>query len=119
MPFLVIAFGVLLIAAGVYHFVNPAFYNPMMPKWFPRKLANTAGGIAEIVIGIAMLVPDWRGYGLYAAFGLMVVFLPLHVWDLMKPKPAIGPHWVAVVRLLIQVLLIWWLWREASNGAAI
>jgi len=62
MPFLVIAFGVLLIAAGVYHFVNPAFYNPMMPKWFPRALANAAGGVAEIIIGIGLLVPDWRTY---------------------------------------------------------
>lgn len=116
MPYLVIAFGVLLILAGAYHFINPAFYNPMMPKWFPRELANAAGGIAEIVIGIGLLVPDWRTYALWAACGLMVIFLPLHVLDLMKPKPAIGPHWVAVVRLLIQFLLIWWLWREAVNS---
>lgn len=116
MPFLILAFGVLLIAAGVYHFVNPAFYNPMMPKWFPRELANAAGGLAEICIGLALLVPGWRTYGLYAACGLMVVFLPLHVWDLLKAKPAVGPHWAATLRLLVQFLLIWWLWREASTG---
>ncbi|MCX8209919.1 MAG: hypothetical protein OTI34_02665 [Lewinella sp.] len=118
MPFSIIAFGVILIAAGAYHFVNPAFYNPMMPRWFPKELANAAGGIVEIIIGIGLLVPDWRTYALYAACGLMVVFLPLHIWDLMKPKPAVGPHWAAAVRLLIQVLLIWWIWRQASAGTS-
>jgi uncharacterized membrane protein len=118
MPFSIIAFGVILIAAGAYHFVNPTFYNPMMPRWFPKELANAAGGIVEIIIGIGLLVPDWRTYALYAACGLMVVFLPLHIWDLMKPKPAVGPHWAAAVRLLIQVLLIWWIWRQASAGTS-
>jgi len=114
MPYLVIAFGVLLLLAGAYHFINPAFYNPMMPKWFPRELANAAGGVAEIVIGIGLLIPAWRTYALWAACGLMVIFLPLHVLDLLKNRPAIGPHWVAAVRLLLQFLLIWWLWREAA-----
>lgn len=117
MAFLIIAFGVLLIAAGAYHFVNPAFYNLMMPNWFPKELANAAGGIAEIIIGFGLLIPSWRTYALYAACGLMVIFLPLHVWDLMKPKPVVGPHWAATVRLLVQFLLVWWLWKEASNGA--
>jgi len=116
MPYLTLAFGILLILAGSYHFINPAFYNPMMPKWFPRELANAASGFAEILIGIGLLMTDWRTYALWAACGLMVIFLPLHVLDLLKPKPAIGPHWVAVVRLLLQFLLIWWLWREAVRG---
>jgi len=115
MPYFVITFGLVLILAGVYHFVNPAFYNPMMPKWFPRELANAAGGMAEIIIGLALLLPDWRTYGLWAACGLMVVFLPLHVLDLLKERPAIGPKWVAAIRLLIQFLLIWWLYREAKG----
>ncbi len=86
-----------------------------MPGWFPKPLANAAGGIAEIVIGLGMLVPATRTPALYAACALMVVFLPLHVWDLTKPRPAIGPHWVAVVRLLMQFGLIYWLWRSARG----
>lgn len=101
--------------AGVYHFVNPAFYHPFMPDWFPKSLANAAGGLAELIIGTCLLVPDWRVYGLWAACGLMVIFLPLHVIDLLRAKPAIGPHWVAGLRLLLQLLLIWWLWREAAG----
>ena len=49
----VYAFAVVLIAAGVYHFINPRFYDPIMPDWFPKPLANAAGGVAEVVIGIS------------------------------------------------------------------
>jgi uncharacterized membrane protein len=116
MPLLIIGFAVLLILAGVFHFMKPAFYGPFMPDWFPKQLANAAGGLAEIIIGIGLLIPDWRVYALWAACGLMLLFLPLHVIDLFKPKPAIGPHWVAVIRVLLQVLLIWWLWWEATGA---
>ncbi|MFK8163280.1 MAG: hypothetical protein AB8H12_12520 [Lewinella sp.] len=115
MPYLIIAFAVVLLIAGVYHFVNPAFYRPFMPEGIPKELANATGGLFEIVIGIGLLIPQWRGYALWAACGLMIVFLPLHVIDLFRKKPAIGPHWVAAMRLVVQLVLIWWLWWEATN----
>jgi uncharacterized membrane protein len=117
MPLLIIGFAVLLLLAGVYHFVNPAFYRPFMPDWFPKQLANAAGGLVEILIGIGLLIPQWQGYALWAACGLMIIFLPLHVLDFFKSKPAIGPHWVAGIRLLVQLLLILWLWQEATGWA--
>ncbi len=115
MPIFLTGFALVLLAAGVYHFVNPAFYNPFMPAWFPKALANAAGGVAEIIIGIGLLVPSWRLYAVWAALALMVIFLPLHLIDLFRAKPVIGPHWVAVIRLLLQFFLIWWLWWEATN----
>lgn len=118
MPILIIGFAIVLLLAGIYHFVNPDFYGPFMPSWFPKQLANAAGGLAEILIGIGLLIPQWRGYALWAACGLMIIFLPLHVIDLFRTKPMIGPHWVAFIRLLVQFLLIWWLWREASTAVS-
>lgn len=115
MPLLVIGFAIFLLMVGIYHFVNPAFYRPFMPDWFPKRLANVVGGLVEILIGIGLLIPDWRGNALWAAFGLMVIFLPLHIIDLFRAKPAIGSHWAAAIRVLVQVLLIWWLWQEATS----
>lgn len=103
-------FALLLIAAGVYHFVNPAFYFPFMPTWFPKPLANAAAGLAEILIGLAMFIPSLRLYGIWAAWGLMVIFLPLHVMDLLRDRPLVGSKLAAVIRLLIQFVLIGWLW---------
>ena len=114
MQIALIVFGVILIAAGVYHFVNPAFYDPIMPGWFPKRLANAAGGVAELVIGLGLIVPATRPTATWAACALMVVFLPLHVWDLTKARPAIGSHAVAAVRLLIQFGLIYGLYYAGT-----
>lgn len=113
--FAVIAFGLALLAAGVYHFVNPKFYWPIMPEWFPKQAANAAGGVAELIIGAALLVPATRTYGLYAACALMVIFLPLHVLDLFRERPVMGSKAAAVIRLLIQFGLIYWLWWAARK----
>lgn len=87
-----------------------------MPDWFPKRLANAAGGIAEIIIGILILVPKTKHLGIWLALALMVVFLPLHIWDLTKVKPAVGSHWGAAIRLLIQFALIGWLYYRATNS---
>ena len=111
-------FALILIAAGIYHFVNPQVYYPMMPDWFPKPAANAAGGAAEILIGIAMLVPATRIYGLYGAAALMLMFLPLHVIDLLRDRPVLFNKTVASVRLLLQLLLIAWLvWEARDLGA--
>ncbi len=111
-------FAFILTVAGIYHFVNPQVYYPLMPDWFPKPAANVAGGIAEIVIGITMLVPATRLYGLYAAAGLMVIFLPLHLIDLFRDRPVLFNKTAAAVRLFLQFVLIAWLVWEARTLAA-
>ncbi len=111
-------FAIILIAAGVYHFINPQVYYPMMPDWFPKPAANAAGGVAEILIGAAMLISSTREYGLYAAAALMLVFLPLHLIDLLRDRPVLFNKSVAAVRLALQFALIAWLvWEARGVGA--
>ncbi|PHI21149.1 hypothetical protein CEQ90_03765 [Lewinellaceae bacterium SD302] len=110
-----IVFGIILLAAGVYHFVNPAFYDPFMPDWFPKPLANAAGGLAELIIGALLLIPAYRNLGLWLALALMVIFLPLHVIDLLRERPVIGSKLIATARLVIQFVLIGWLWWLAKG----
>ena len=112
----VLAFGLLLLTAGVYHFVNPKFYYPFMPGWFPKALANALGGGAEVVIGGLLLFPATRRVGLYAAAALMLIFLPLHVLDLLRERPLMGSKAAAVLRLAVQFGLIYWLWWSAGRG---
>ncbi|THH41476.1 DoxX family protein [Neolewinella litorea] len=109
-------FAVVLIAAGVYHFVNPQFYYAIIPSWMPKAAANAAGGVAEVVLGVAMLVPATRTFGLYGAAALMILFLPIHVVDLQRTRPVIGSKAIAFGRLLIQFLLIGWLYWEAQRS---
>ena len=115
MTLFVYAFAVVLLVAGAYHFINPTFYYPIIPAWMPKKAANVAGGAAEILIGCCLLFPATRIAGLWMAAGLMVLFLPVHIVDLLRPRPVIGTKTIAVVRLLLQFVLIAWLVWEARR----
>ena len=46
------------VLAGMMHFVAPEFYLQMMPSWLPWHAALVAlSGIAEIALGVLVLVP--------------------------------------------------------------
>ena len=108
-------FAVLMIAAGINHLVNPKFYSRFIPDFFSKKLANIAATVAEITTGLLLMFPSTVKMGGLSVFAMMIAFLPLHVWDLMKEKPAIGSKKIAVIRLLLQFVLIyygWWLWQS-------
>ena len=118
MSALIYIFAAILVVAGLYHFINPQFYHPFMPDWFPKSLANAAGGLAEIIIGIALFIPATRHLALYAAAALMLMFLPLHVIDLARARPVIGSKVIAIFRLLLQFVLIAWLFYAARTYGA-
>lgn len=62
-----IIFGVLFIAAGVNHFVDPEFYLSIMPPYLPwHNGLVIISGIAEIVLGVGLLIPQ---VSRYAAWG--------------------------------------------------
>ena len=99
-----------MIYGGVNHFLNPAFYEPFMPDFFPKDLANYASGAVEIILGIGLLIPKYRKLAAWGLIGLMIIFLPLHIWDLFKETPAIGSKTTAWIRIPVQFLFIAWIW---------
>ncbi|OAV45225.1 MauE/DoxX family redox-associated membrane protein [Lewinella sp. 4G2] len=110
------AFGVILVLAGAYHFINPAFYDAFMPNWFPKLTANYAAGLAEIGIGLGLFFPGTLRWSAWLALALMLIFLPLHVLDLLKERPVIGSHTIATVRLVVQFVLIYLLYLVAKGA---
>lgn len=111
------AFGVFLLAAGINHFVNPEFYAAFVPTWMSQDFANISSGIAEIVLGVGLFIPFTRRWAAWGALVLMIVFLPLHVWDVMRDDPAIGSKAAAWVRLPIQLLFMAWMWWVAQTDS--
>jgi uncharacterized membrane protein len=109
-------FGAFLLFAGINHFVNPGFYAAFVPVWMSQDFANISSGIAEIILGIGLFVPLMRRWAAWGALVLMVVFLPLHVWDVLRDDPAIGSKTAAWVRLPIQLLFMVWMWWLAQVG---
>lgn len=108
-------FGAFLLVAGINHFANPEFYAAFIPAWLQQDFANVGSGIAEIALGVGLFIPAARKWAAWGALVLMTLFLPLHVWDVLRDEPAIGSRTAAWVRLPIQLLLIVWMWWLASG----
>lgn len=105
-----IVLALMLLSSGVGHFISPEMYFPMIPDFFPKAAVNIAVGAIEVVLGIGVFVPAYRTQALTGIFLLMIVFLPIHLWDALKETPAIGTKTMAFVRIGIQFVLIYLPW---------
>ena len=103
-------FGAFMIFGGVNHFRHSAIYLPFIPDFLPQQFINQATGVIEILLGIGVFIPQFRQKSAFGIFILMIIFLPLHTWDVFRDKPAIGSHQIALIRLPIQFLLIFVGW---------
>ncbi|WP_075341906.1 DoxX family protein [Tenacibaculum agarivorans] len=100
----------LFILIGIHHFKKPKFYYPIIPDFFPKKMVTYISGIVELVLGIGLFITAYEKQAAFGIFILMLIFLPLHVWDITREKPAMGSKKNAYIRLLIQFGLIAWAW---------
>ena len=99
-------FGAFMIFGGINHFLKPEMYYPFIPDLLPQSIITLASGVAEIVLGIGAFIPQTRLIATRGIFILMILFLPLHIWDLFKEHPAIGSHQAAMIRVPVQFLFI-------------
>ena len=97
-------------AAGVNHFINPDFYLKIMPPWLPwHKELVLISGVAEVLCALLLLFPSTRRLGAWCTILLLIAVYPANVQMLIDYYHQNNPMlWVAIVRLPIQLLLIWW-----------
>jgi uncharacterized membrane protein len=106
-----IVLALFMVYAGVQHFIKPTFYLPFVPNFLPFKLMIVYfSGVLEIALGVLLIVPKYSRWGATGIIWLMIVFLPIHIWDLFIDEPAIGSHKAAMIRLPIQFILIGIAW---------
>ncbi len=104
--------AVVYIAAGVNHFINPAFYVRIMPPYlpYPGTLVYVSG-VAEVVLGVALLFPATRSLAAWGIILMLIAFLPVHIYMLQADKFSQMAPWMLWARLLLQALLIYWAYR--------
>lgn len=96
-----------LIYAGVQHFLKPVFFEPFVPAFLPAKtFIIYASGVVEILLGILLVIPKYTKVAATGIIILMIIFLPIHIWDVFSETPAIGSHDAAIKRLPFQFVLI-------------
>lgn len=96
--------------AGINHFIRPAFYLKIMPPWLPlHKELVFFSGVAEIVCALLLLFPKTRRFGAYCTIVLLIAVFPANIQMAIDYARTDNPLlWIAVLRLPVQLLLIWW-----------
>lgn len=108
--------AVFLIFGGIQHFINPDNYIPFVPSFLPFTVAIIyLSGLFEILFGLALFFEKQGIIGAWGVLILMLLFLPIHIWDVFSETPAIGSHKAAVIRLPIQFLLIFIAWKVKNK----
>jgi uncharacterized membrane protein len=107
----------LYIAAGLNHFINPNFYLKIMPPWIPYpKEMVLISGVCEILFALLLIFPFTRRLGAWGIILLLVAVFPANVQMLINYKNENNPLlWVAIVRLPVQLILIWWAYGFAKK----
>ena len=113
--------GIFLIVAGIGHFIFPKGLDAIVPEILPGdpRLWTYLSGIAEIIIGIALLTPlstkiadtPVRLIAAYAALALFIAVYPANIkmaidWS-SRPMP---DPLLAYARLPLQFGLFYWTW---------
>jgi uncharacterized membrane protein len=105
-----VVMGFFMFFAGGMHFVNPQFFNDIVPPWLPPNKAfwTYISGVAEIVIALMLFRSSTRRIGAYWAVALFVAVYPANLymtWDWRDR--AVSEQFVSYARLPFQFLFIW------------
>jgi len=84
----------------------------MIPPYLPApKALNIISGLAEIVLGILLCIPETSAYAAWGIIALLITIFPANVYMLRDKKAGMGvPKWILILRLPLQLVLIWWAW---------
>lgn len=113
-----ISLGVFFTVSGVMHFVNPSFFDAIVPPWLwpSERFWTYASGVAELIVGPLMIIRRTRRVGALAAVVVLIAVYPANlymVWDWRDRS--LSEQFVSWMRLPFQFVFIWLAWTVARN----
>ena len=107
----------LYVGAGINHFVKPEFYEKMMPSYIPfHSFCIYFSGVCEIAFALLLLFNKTRKVSAWLIVAMLVVFFVIHIHmliDCLDNDDVM--FWVAIIRIPIQFVLIWWAHLYTKN----
>jgi uncharacterized membrane protein len=119
--------GAFYVGAGMWHFVNPRFFVEIVPPHLPWKLGLVyASGVAEIALGIAVVIPLTRPLAAWGIIALLLAVFPANIYvATYQVRPEHAPAWMQGMspmqpwlRLPLQGVLALWAWWYTWPRAA-
>ena len=100
------------ISAGIMHFMRPEYYTLIMPPYLPWHLELVyISGICESLFGILLIPNKSRRIAAWFIIALLIAVFPANIQMTINYANEHNPDlWISIVRLPIQILLIWWAW---------
>jgi len=114
-----VAMAVFYVAAGVNHFLNPAFYLDIIPPSIPAHGAAVAlSGVAEVLLGALLLWPGLQRLASWGVIAMLVAFLTVHVHMLVNSHlyPEVSVLFLWARFPLQAVLVLWAYWYTLEGG---
>lgn len=110
---------ILMVAAGINHFIDPAPYVAMMPAALPAPLTLVyVSGVAEILGGLGLILPATRRLAAWGLIALLIAIVPANVNMAIHDLPLgtrVVPSWALWARLPLQLVLIAWAYSFARR----
>jgi len=106
------------IGAGVNHFVNPRFYEAIVPPSMrdEKQRVVQISGVAELVGGLGVLIPSTRRLSGIWLVALLAAIFPANLYMAREPNQFKEiPRWALYARLPLQPLMMVWAWRATKS----
>jgi uncharacterized membrane protein len=106
------------LASGVNHFVMPRAYEQIVPPSLQADARRVVelSGVAEILGGLAVLLPRTRRVAGPGLIALLAAIFPANLYMARSPERFRRiPRWALYARLPLQPMMMWWAWR-ATRG---
>ena len=111
-----IVYGSFFCFAGITHLVKPNFFKNFIPNYFPKLYVNYFIGFIEFFLGLGLFFNKYIAFSAVSIIILLILLLPIHIWDVTKERPAIGSKKIAIVRIPFQFLLIYGMYIVYLNS---
>lgn len=113
-------FGVAFVLAGINHFAMASFYASIMPPYLPWHLPLVyLSGVAEMGLGLLLLIPRWTALAGWGLVALLIAVFPANIQMAIHSElyPYASPL-VLWLRLPFQGILIAWAYSYTRKPSA-
>jgi len=112
--------AIFMIAAGMMHFANPAFFLKIMPPYLPfHEELVLVSGVFEILLGTLLLIPKYSQLAAWGIIALLVAVFPANIYLYQNQEILPASPIIHLLRLPLQGgLILWAYWHTRSRTYA-